>query len=236
MMNGDFKINNKLGMLELNSFLESYPTITIPKRKKSLQQIEGANFQAVLDENSYDNRSIELHIVVRADDELSRTMRVSALISAFDSPDYVGFTFYGEPNFTYYITNAEEVTQSRVTRTSYWTEVSFKLTAKAFKYYEPEFNYAISGSLTLENKFSYASRPLIKFNSGGSLTINSDVFNYTLPDTGATVDSLEEQQDVYTDSGLVDNAFNMSQEFPQLYPGTNNITMNGIIYPRWRTI
>ncbi|APX73110.1 hypothetical protein M5C72_08445 [Companilactobacillus allii] len=236
MIKGDFLINGKTGMLGLHSFLESYPIISIPKMKKTMEQIEGANFQSILNEDSYDNRSVELHIVVQADNELDRTMRVSALISAFNSPDYVGFTYYGEPNFVYYITNAEEVTQSRVTRTSYWTALVFKLTAKAFKYYEPEVSYEVNGSLTLENKFSYASRPLIKFNSGGSLAINSDTFNYTLPSGGATVDALEEQQDVYTDTGLVDNAFDMAQEFPQLYPGTNTITADATIWPRWRTI
>jgi hypothetical protein len=54
MRKGDFLINGKTGMLELNSFLESYPAITIPKRKKTFQAIEGASSQAILDENAYD--------------------------------------------------------------------------------------------------------------------------------------------------------------------------------------
>lgn len=240
-MNGDFLINGKRGISDLHSRLESYPIISIPKMKKSMQQVEGANFQPILGEDAYDNRSIELHIITQANNELERTMRMSALLSLFNSNEYVGFTFYGEPNFVYYITNTEEVSQSRITRTSFWFETSFKLTAKAFKYYAPETSYAINTSLLLENKFPFSSRPLIKFNSGGnvSIVVNGDVRYFDLPDSGGNVDCLEENQDVYDNAGiLVDNAFDMKQEFPQLYVGDNSIVTSAAatIYPRWRTI
>jgi hypothetical protein len=84
------------------------------------------------------NREIDLSIVVRADNELDRTMRVSALDFAFDSANYIDFTYYGEPNFTYKITNADVISQARLSRISYWTRLTLKLSAQAFKYYVPE--------------------------------------------------------------------------------------------------
>lgn len=247
MKNGDFKINGKMGMLELNSFLESYPAITIPKRKKTFQAIEGANTQAILDENAYDNREIDLSIIVRADNELDRTMRVSALVSAFDSPGYIDFTYYGEPNFNYRITNAEVISQERVTRISYWTHLSLKLSAGAFKYYKPDTVYEFGNeTLKLFNKFDYIARPLISTSGVGfilgtesSTSISLYGYKYNNPGGVIYIDSDEEQQDVYNAAGVIENAYKIGQEFPILYPGMNVITGIGpgnSIQPRWRTI
>lgn len=236
MKKGDFLINGKTGMLDLNSFLESYPTISIPKRKKTFQAIEGSNAQAILDENAWDNREIDLSIVVRADNELDRTMRVSALASAFDSANYIDFTYYGEPNFTYKITNADVISQARLSRISYWTQLTLKLSAKAFKYYVPESSFDVSGTIELFNRFEYESRPLIIM-TGNSVTINNEVFNYNNSGSTIKIDCDEEQQDVFNDSGVIGNAYDITQEFPKLRSGNNSISItNGKIYPRWRTI
>lgn len=236
MRKGDFLINGKTGMLELNSFLESYPVISIPKRKKTFQSIEGSNSQAILDEGAWDNRTIDLSIVVRADNELERTMRVSALISAFDSAGYVDFTYYGEPNFAYRITNGDVVTQARISRTSYWTLLTMKLSAKAFKYYAPETEYDVDGEIQLANKFAYASRPLIT-TTGSSVVINGTTYNFKSSGGTISIDCDEEQQDVYTSNGVIENAYDMTQKFPYLDIGNNVINIQGgKIYPRWRTI
>ena len=236
MKKGDFLINGKTGMLELNSFLESYPTITIPKRKKTFQAIEGASSQSILDENAYDNREINLSIIVRASNELDRTMRVSALVSAFDSANYIDFTYYGEPNFAYRITNANEVSQARISRVSYWTKLTFKLSAKAFKYYEPSTSYDCNGEIQLANKFSYSSRPLI-VTTGSSVAINGTTYNFKNSGSTINIDCDEEQQDVYSGSTVIENAYDLTQEFPFLKAGNNVIDIqNGKIYPRWRTI
>lgn len=236
MKTGDFLINGKTGMLELNSFLESYPTITIPKRKKTFQAIEGASSQSILDENAYDNREINLSIIVRASNELDRTMRVSALISAFDSANYIDFTYYGEPNFTYKITNADVISQARLSRISYWTRLTLKLSAQAFKYYVPESSFNVNGTIELFNRFEYESSPLIIM-TGNSVTINNETFNYNNSGSTIKIDCDEEQQDVFDDSGVIENAYDITQEFPKLRSGDNTISFtSGKIYPRWRTI
>lgn len=236
MRKGDFLIDGKTGMLELNSFLESYPTITIPKRKKTFRAIEGASSQAILDENAYDNREIDLSIVVRADNELDRTMRVSALISSFDSANYIDFTYYGEPNFTYKVTNADVISQARLSRISYWTRLTLKLSAQAFKYYVPESFFNVNGTIELFNRFEYESRPLIVTN-GSSVTINDKIFNFNNSGSTINIDCDEEQQDIFNDSGVIENAYDITQEFPKLRSGNNTISFtNGKIYPRWRTI
>lgn len=236
MRKGDFLINGKTGMLELNSFLESYPVISIPKRKKTFESIEGSNSQAIIDENAWDNRTIELSIVVQANNELDRTMRVSALISAFDSAGYVDFTFYGEPNFAYRITNGDVVTQARISRTSYWSLLTMKLSAKAFKYYAPETSYDVDGEIQLANKFAYQSRPLIT-TTGSSVVINGTTYSFKNSGSTISIDCDEEQQDVYTSNGVIENAYDMTQKFPYLDIGNNIINIQGgKIYPRWRTI
>jgi len=235
MKKGDFLINGKSGMLDLNSWLETLPVITIPKRKKTFQIIEGSSSKAMLDENAYDNREISLSIIVRAENELDRTMRVSALVSAFDSPGYIDFTYYYEPNFVYKITNAEISTPVRISRISYLSRVDLKLSAKAFKYYAPEVSYDVNGNLKLFNKFEYSSNPLV-ITSGTRLTINGVSYDFKNPGGNITIDCDEEQQDVYNNSGVIENAFNLTQEFPKLAPGENSISFSGKIYPRWRTI
>jgi len=238
---GDFYIDGKKGKENLHAVLENYPTISIPKRKKNLTSIEGGNEQVILDDGSYENREIDLSIIIHADDEESRTLRVSALVSAFDSADYIRFVHYGEPDYEYEITNADVITSTRLTRVSFYTQLKLKLSAKAFKYYKPEENFFVTSSYPILNKFSYSSRPLIHFTSSGnqSITINgsTSVFN-NLPSGGAWVDCEESQQDVYkNDNTLVNNAFRVSQEFPLIPPGKVTITASQVmVYPRWRTI
>lgn len=236
MRKGDFLINGHTGILELNSFLESYPTISIPKRKKTFQAIEGSNAQGILDENAWDNRDITLSIVVRANNELDRTMRVSALVSAFDSPEYIDFTYYGEPNFAYKITNADVISQTRLSRISFWTKLTMKLSAQAYKYYAPSTSYDLDGRIFLYNKFLFPSRPLIT-TTGTEIVINGNVYKFKNPNGSITIDCDEEQQDVFDDSGVIENAYDINQEFPSLKVGNNAITItNGKIYPRWRMI
>lgn len=237
---GNFYINGKNGIEDLHAILENYPTINIPKRKKSLTSIEGGNEQIILDEGAYDNRELNLNIIVRAYDEEDRTLRLSALYSAFDTDKYISFMHYGEPNYEYLISNAEVVTSSRLTRTSYYSEVKIKLTAKAFKQYRPDESVTVKGTTKTFNRFNYASRPLIHILNSGVSTIAINGKPYTfgpLPSGGAWVDCEESQQDVYNGNTIVENAFAVGQEFPSLPPGIVTITAgNAIVYPRWRTI
>jgi len=236
MKTGDFLINGKTGNLDLNSWIETFPKITTPKRKKTFQTIEGSNSQAILDENAWDNREIDLSIIVRASNELDCTMRVSALISAFDSPGYIDFTWYGEPNFAYRITNAETSTPDRISRISYWRRIDFKLSATAFKYYKPDTFINTNGGVFLYNKFLYPSRPLITTTSN-AVEINGVSYRFKNLGGSITIDCDEEQQDVYNSSGVIENAYDIGQEFPSLIPGENSINIsNGKIYPRWRMI
>jgi len=236
MKTGDFLINGKTGILDLNSWIETFPKISNPKRKKTFQAIEGSNAQAVLDEKAWDNREIDLSIIVRASNELDCTMRVSALLLAFDSPGYIDFTWYGEPNFAYRITNAEASTPARISRISYWRQIDLKLSATAFKYYKPGTSINVNGSVFIYNKFLYPSRPLI-MTTGNSVEINGITYNFKNPNGNITIDCDEEQQDVYDSSGVIENAYDINQEFPSLIPGENSIKLtNGKIYPRWRMI
>lgn len=240
LQKGNFYIDGKKGKEDLHAVLENYPTISIPKRKKILTSIEGSNEQVILDDGSYENREIDLSIIIQADDEESRTLRVSALMSAFDSADYIRFVHYGEPDYEYEITNADVITSTRLTRVSFYTQLKLKLSAKAFKYYKPEENFFITSSYQTLNRLSYSSRPLIHFTRSGnqSITINgsTSVFN-NLPSGGAWVDCEELQQDVYNGNTLVNNAFKISQEFPLIPPGKVTITASeAMVYPRWRTI
>ncbi|MQS52175.1 hypothetical protein [Companilactobacillus mishanensis] len=236
----NFYINGLNGEDDLHAVLENYPTISIPKRKKTMTVIEGSNEQIILDEGAYDNREIDLNIIVHAVDEEDRVTRMSALISAFDSPGYIGFIHYGEPNYEYEVTNAEIATPTRLTRISYSTEVKIKLSAKAFKYYKPDEKQEFETTGEFYNRFNFPSRPLIHVGTVGVAYITINGINYTfqnIPTGGAWIDCDESQQDVYTDSGLIESAFNLGQEFPELPPGKVIVKApSAIVYPRWRTL
>ncbi|WP_129045004.1 hypothetical protein [Companilactobacillus metriopterae] len=236
MINGDFLINNIQGMQTLHAFLNTYPDIKMPKRKKTLQSIDGASSSIVLDENSYENRDVNLSMTVQANSEQERVMRLSALYAAFDTDSYVDFIYYGEPNMVYKVTNADVVEQDRVVRNSYYTDVKIKLSAQAFKYYKPDdlINVSAGSTVTLNNRFNYSSAPFITVLKAGTVNIgiNSKTYTYSftvLNKWNILCDDTEQ---------WTDGDYDINQEFPKLKPGINTITSNFDlqIQPRWRLI
>lgn len=236
---GGFNINGIDGMEELHAFIENMPAITFTNRKRTLTDIDGSSEQIILDNHGYSSREVSLNIVVRAYDEESRVMRLSALISAFNSETYIPFTSYSEPNMTYFVINNTAMTPTRIAH-SYDSRFTVKLTAKAFKQYRPDESVTVKGTTKTFNRFNYASRPLIHILNSGVSTIAINGKPYTfgpLPSGGAWVDCEESQQDVYNGNTIVENAFAVGQEFPSLPPGIVTITAgNAVVYPRWRTI
>ncbi|WP_099975301.1 phage tail domain-containing protein [Lactobacillus terrae] len=242
MIKGDFIINGVSGITDLNSVIEKYPNISMPKRKKTFQSVFGANRQVIEDEDAYDNRSIDLSIILHARDEEERTMRLSALYSAFDSSNYLDFYYYGEPQYCYKVTNSEIVSTERIVRMSYYTRVTIKLSAEAFKYYnQGEEKVVPTTGATFFNRFKYESAPLIRVNDSGDIKffINDQVFLFhNIPEGGCYIDCDEGQQDVYDlNDNLINDAYDVAQEFPKLPSG--EITIKGAnlnVMPRFRTL
>lgn len=235
----EFIVNN-ISSRELHSFLETAPVFSMPKRKFSTIEIPGASRQKFSDENSYENRTGNLTIIVKADNEFEKTLYLSKLYKLFDTPDYIEFISYLEPNFAYHIKISDAIDVSRLSRLSNWQELKLKVTADAFKYYVPPNKYLNINQLTIHNQFPFSSKPLIEVPAGGDLNlqINNKSYKFTGLPTNAMIDCDELQQDVYANNQLYNSTFDATQEFPELPTGDININSNLKInlYPRWRLI
>lgn len=100
---------------------------------------------------------------------------------------------------------------------------------------ETEQTFTANGSIS--NPTLFNAKPLIRVTGYGTLTIGS--FSATIANTFAYVDIDSETQDCYhgTDNANAQVTL-LNQKFPEIAPGTNNITISGNITsvkitPRW---
>lgn len=240
---GIFYIDGKESDTAFSAHLTEYPNIPKPKRKFVQSSVCGGSQDVFSDEQAYENREFELKIATtpRTHDEYSMTD--ISLFSAFDSNKYLEFSYYGEPDFTYFVKSTDSVEIERVTRVSDVRISTFKITAGAFKYFHYHEVIELTEPSYLVNPYPYISLPYLKIVGSGdvSLTINKKVYNFTGIDQYIEVDCDTLQQDVFKGDEPMNEHF-VGNELPYLdKDGKNDISWTGnvskvIIEPRWRAI
>ncbi|ERL64057.1 hypothetical protein [Schleiferilactobacillus shenzhenensis] len=248
MRPGEFFINGKSSIDAFGARLTGYPAIPMPQRKRKLYDIAGASRQAVVDLGGYEPRQFDIEIVLAAKGPEQRAINESNLFAAFDSPGYVSFAHYGEPDYSYHVLSVDKVTNTRPARMSDYRVLALTLEADAYKYYREDTEITLTGPGTIDNNFWYPARPLITVYGTGNVTLKVGGQLYALRGIpgNVSIDSDESAQDVYTTdaSGAQTLRYDVANPttYPTLAPNeATSIDWTGtvskiIIKPGWRTI
>lgn len=206
------------------------PVIPVAKRRAEYIPIDGRHGYLTVDDETYDTIPIPVECsIADVSDANLRAIRA-------------------------WLTGAGDLIFSDETDKVWKARVDEKIDYKTALLYMREFvimfdcfplAYAITNNMvtkttspaTLINTGTVPSDPIIKVYGTGSinLTINGKIINLTNVSSYVTVDS--ELVDCYKDTTLKNN--DMTGDFPELIPGTNNISWTGTvtkieITPNWR--
>lgn len=185
------------GIKDLHTTIEEVPDITYPKRKYSTVDIPGASRQVILDENAYENRTINLKLSVMADNPQDRSFRIAKVVDEFSKGNYSDLVLYSDPNFRYEVISSSSIKVDKPAMSSEYTKVEISLNAGAFKYMYPEEKIVLSNELNhqngtvsqtfITNPTSYRSAPLIihKADSDHQEFIDSLIFTAYLQEDSA---------------------------------------------------
>ena len=247
MIAGDFFLGGFNGIHDLHAVLTTLPRIPRPKRKRLSFNIAGASRAAYVDEGSWEPRQFELSIAISAQTADDRQRAEDQLFSILASPEPIPFSYYAEPEFTYYIVSNDAADQDRPARMSEVRVWTIKVEADAYKYLNRDTMITLTSPGGVNNFMSYPALPRITiYGTGGTFYWGGQVINMPTIPGNITIDSDEFQQDVYTTAAggtqtLRPDLVSML-EFPVLAPNSStNVTWGGSITkveiePRWRTI
>lgn len=216
-------IFNDKNSKNLGILVNYLPPITKTSHKTETIEIEGKSGDIVKDRGyaSY-NKEVE---ITRIDNNID----VNDIIEWLDCAEQAKLVLSNEPN-VYYI--AQLVEQVDFARFENFETVKLVFHVQPFKYYldeqEDVLEVNFETSLTVYNKGSYKSDPVITIEGSGKIELSVNgkaTCTYTFPESENKVVLDSEQQDAYL-NGIYKNR-NMTGNFIELKVGENVISWSG---------
>lgn len=200
-----------------------------PVRDKHLVQIAGRNGDVVMDNGRFDSviRSIGCRLLAL------RNTNVETTINAIQSwlttnPGYHEFLWDDDPEFVYCAMVDGTVNANRILPKFGKMVIDFRL--YPIKYLRSSLNErkVVSGT-NITNQFEIAAKPIIRIVGSGNLLLNigEQVLDLRDVHNGIIIDS--EMMTVTNLDGNLTEFEKMYSTFPELQPGSNNITFDGDI-------
>ena len=241
MKQGSFIIGN-LNSEDIGAVITSFPKITIPERKQTLNSSPISIDRAILfDDKAYDNRTIKLTIGFKPGDDAQE--RIAKFFSVFDSGKYVELRVYSDENYTYQVIRTGDSTISRKAIHSTYREFDVSLSAAPYKYVTPAKTATVTTTQsTLVNPTNYVAKPYIKIFGDGAITLTVNGKAYKFTDVKGSIELDSAMQNVWrVDSGIMvnENAKMAIGPFPTFKPGNNTIVLSagtGTVEMKWRTL
>lgn len=207
----------------------------IVRSEKRVNQITIPGRQGVLheDEGTYSNYTKDIECAIK-----NRTMKID--YSTIDAwlDGYGELTFSTEPNFVYRAMANNQISISGILKS--FSKFLVQFDVHPFKYSANPFNdhMTITGPVTIYNKGTFYSEPVITIFGTGGITLTINDTEYTITDIDGHVTINSEIQEVYKDSTNKNNTFS-GEDFPRLEVGKNEISFTGNvtkieIEPNWR--
>ena len=207
----------------------------IIKPEKRVNQIKIPGRDGILheDEGTYSNYTKDIECAIK-----NRAMKVD--YSTIDAwlDGYGELTFSTEPNFVYRAMANNQISISGVLKS--FSKFLVQFDVHPFKYSANPFNdhMTITDPVTIYNKGTYHSEPVITVYGTGGVTLTINDTEYTVSDIDGHVTINSEIQEVYKDGTNKNNTF-IADEFPRFEVGENEISFTGNvtkieIIPNWR--
>lgn len=240
---GEFILNSIHSSTLGDSRIQLRPDIAVPTRKTQFVSVQGVDGDYLIDEEAYENTSLQLEIICKASSEEEVSGLRENIAAAFQSSGYIPLIMYFDPDWIYYV---KTVTGPTFRLNGQWpTIVAYQVDLSVKPLKESSTGYSVTKNTahTLVNPSRYASRPVYTLNGTGDmvLTLNGETYGFTGVDSHIVVNSKIEQ--AYKVSGatiLNRNNKMLTRKFPILMPGSNTMSTTGAttykIEGRWVTL
>lgn len=212
------------------------PPYTLPKERLTFTDVPGRSGALTRrqdeDGEVYDDIILEPKCIikdVRNVQELFNYLRGSGQV-----------TFPTRPEGYYEASIINQIPLDKVMRGRPHRKFSVQFRCKPFLHLRVCADITVSQSLTaVTNPFPISSRPLIKVNGSGDITLMIGTQIVELEDVDGHIMLDCEMQEAYKGDTLLNGS--MTGKFPRLLPGVNYVSWSGtvtsvVISPRWRTI
>lgn len=239
---GQFIIGDKTST-ELKTVIQKRPTIIKPKRKISLRSIAGRSGDLIVDDEAYENGTIELTAVVKGRNQEEQEQNRTNIGLAFDTGVYQTFVPYWDSKYEYQVVTISGPDFYGTRFLGFADPYDVQLSFKPFKKLRNVKTITLTSSGTVTNPLKYDALPYIKITANGDVTLNVNDKSIVLKNIVEFIELDSEIEECYKLKNNVmtnENSKMYSLDFPIFKTGNNTISWLGDvtkieIEPRWRT-
>lgn len=239
---GQFIIGDKTST-ELKTVIQKRPTIIKPKRKISLRSIAGRSGDLIVDDEAYENGTIELTAAVKGRNQEEQEQNRTNIGLAFDTGVYQTFVPYWDSKYEYQVVTISGPDFYGTRFLGFSDPYDVQLSFKPFKKLRNVKTITLTSSGTVTNPLKYDALPYIKITANGDVTLTVNGKNIVLKNIVDFIELDSEIEECYKLKNNVmtdENSKMYSIDFPVFKTGNNTISWSGDvtkieIEPRWRT-
>ena len=179
---GHFMVNgvNSWTTNGLKVLIQNRPELQTPKRKREFKSPLGVSGDLVFDENAYEPTPLKLELLIEGKTEQDVIDNRDELYMMFNSPGYVSFTPYFDPNKQYNV-----ICTDPPTFTSKWwmngnQTAEMELTVQPYKYFLGVVDTVLTTAGNISNPYAIPSQPLIKIEGTGDVTLKVNGISHSI--------------------------------------------------------
>lgn len=228
---------------DLNTLIQSRPSIEAPLRKVEMKSIYGSDGDMPIDEGAYSNTTLELSMFTNGNDLIGDRQK---LYDVLDSRGvYKELIPYFDPDKIYRVILSDKVKFDNQEMFGNIQLVTANFSVMPYKYLSANTPVQFVNSLNINNPTNYHSQPIIEVTGTGSVVIKVNGVDFVIKNVPGTIVVNSERYAAYQENvpGVLTpmNHQIATREFPVLKPGANQITVTGsvtnvTIKPRWRSL
>lgn len=228
---------------DLNTLIQSRPSIEAPLRKVEMKSIYGSDGDMPIDEGAYSNTTLELSMFTNGNDLIGDRQK---LYDVLDSRGvYKELIPYFDPDKIYRVMLSDKVKFDNQEMFGNIQLVTANFSVMPYKYLLANTPVQFINSLNINNPTNYHSQPIIEVTGTGSVVIKVNGVDFVIKNVPGTIVVNSERYAAYQENvpGVLTpmNHQIATREFPVLKPGANQITVTGsvtnvTIKPRWRSL
>jgi len=220
--------------------VEHPPEYEIPEREYEVIQVPGRNGDLTIDKKSYKNVTRSYDIAIGSMDEEFTAManKISKWLTSVSG--YARLEDSYEPEYYKIAMYSEGASIKNILQHAGRVTVNFNRKPQRFLKLG-DTPVVINSSRILTNPTEQIALPLIKVYGSGAGVLNVGSYQVTITNIVNHIDIDSEIEDAYNGSANLNIYLILTNGFPKLVPGDNNISFSGGItsievIPRWWTI
>lgn len=228
MKNGEFIIDG-VHSSEIKSLIQYRPQIQVPKRKVQIKSVQGTDGDYILDEEAYENTSVELVLFAKGSSREEEYELSDKIAHTFMGGKYLDFIPYFDSGWIY---KARVEESPKINRSGEFEGIlTYEVTLSMKPYKERSLEtieHSGTSQTTIKNPTRWGVPPKITLYGTGDmdLMVNGKKYVFKTVDTNIIVDSIIESAYRELSTGPDSRSNRMyTDDFPIFKPGDNKVSV-----------